>query len=762
MSAQEPPAPADIDLTTCDREPIHIPGSIQPHGLLLALLPADFTAQMASENAATLSGREMSAILGQPLETVLGEQAGSRLRAPLAALSADTNPVLLPDVTLTVVESGKKVERAFHSLAHRRDGLLVLELEAAGESGAVAFQDIYALVQSFVAGLESVATTAELTHLAAREVQKLTGFDRVMIYRFDPDWNGTVIAESRNEWLPSYLDLRWPASDIPRQARELYRLNRLRLIADARYTPVPIVPTDNPLTGRPLDLSYSTLRSVSPIHIEYMQNMGTPASMSISILRDKKLWGLISCHHHLPRVVSYPLRIACDFLAQMLALQLNAREHSAGYEFQLHLRALTARLLAAMTAQGDFVVGLRSDADALLAQVNAQGAAIINAGQITLVGRTPTQEQAAELTAWLAAEERGEVYGTDCLSDVFPPAGAYQEVGSGLLAVSISQLRRSYVLWFRPETVQTVTWGGDPRKPATPGQERLHPRKSFEQWKETARGRSLPWRAGEVEAAGELRNAVVGIVLRRAEEMATLNAELEHSNQELEHSNKELEAFSYSVSHDLRAPFRHIVGYSEMLRELYADKLDERGHRYVNTIIESAHHAGTLVDNLLSFSQMGRAALNIMRVDMNQLVAEVRQDVMTEAEGRAIIWNIHDLPPVNADVVMLRLALRNLLSNAVKYTRQQLEARIEVGSTIQGGETVFFARDNGAGFDMRYLDKLFGVFQRLHRAEEFEGTGIGLANVRRIVERHGGRVWAEGIVNVGATFYFTLPQSVPS
>ncbi|MGH1574755.1 sensor histidine kinase [Methylobacterium sp. P31] len=230
-------------------------------------------------------------------------------------------------------------------------------------------------------------------------------------------------------------------------------------------------------------------------------------------------------------------------------------------------------------------------------------------------------------------------------------------------------------------------------------------------------------------------------------------------SEELQRSNKELEAFSYSVSHDLRAPFRHIVGYSNLLKTREGANLSERGRHYVETIIEAAFSAGTLVDNLLTFSQMGRHSLNKVSGDLNALVDEVRRKAERDVPSdRTVRWEVGSLGRVHADPVMLRLVIENLLSNAVKYTRNKSEAVIEIGRLPpQDGEAVFFVRDNGVGFDMAYVDKLFGVFQRLHRVEEFEGTGIGLANVRRIVERHGGRTWAEGDLGKGATFYFTLP-----
>lgn len=745
----------------CDREPIHVPGSIQPHGVLLVLRPTDLVVIQASSNLVDWLGVGLDACLGQPITNWFDERFAQRLRTIGRQSPSQTAAPSVPQQHFLGLVAPREISpclnargSAFDAVAHPTAAGLVLELEIA-EEPAVAEPTL--LLERLMQRAESAATLEQLCQVTAEEVRRLSGFDRVLVYRFDADGNGTVVGEAGNGRLPSYLHHRFPAADIPAQARSLYRHNRLRLIPDADYQPVPLAPQLNPQTGAPLDMSYATLRSVSPIHVQYMKNMQTAASMSVSILRDGQLWGLISCHHQRPRYVSLAIRRTCDLFARAFSLRLSALEHRQDFARGLEVRSAYGQLLETLAGENEVVVALREASQPLLALAGAAGAAVrSDKHQLLLVGQTPTPQQVDDLAAWLATDVQQDLYHTDNLAAAHPPAAAYAGRASGLLAIGISKLHASYVMWFRPEIIQTIKWGGDPSLASKDGDAaQLHPRASFATWKEIVRRRSLPWQASELEVVSELRSAIVDTVLRKAEELAELNTELARSN-------KELEAFSYSVSHDLRAPLRHIAGFAELLMQSETLPQSERDRRWLENILQSSEYASRLVDKLLSYSRLGQAQLQLTQIDLQQLVEELRQDVLQDAPGRDIRWEIAELPSVTADLMMLRMAVRDLISNAVKYTRHRDVATIEIGSRQQDDETIVWVKDNGVGFDMQYMEKLFGVFQRLHRWEDYEGTGIGLANVRRVIERHGGRTWADGKVDGGATLFFSLPRQAIS
>lgn len=730
----------------CAREPIQIPGSIQPHGFLLVIDEAASTIIQVSANVSDWLGLEPQSLIGATLTRVFAEP--ERLLQRLQALpEEEQNPFHIGDVRFL---SGSSTARPMTMMVHRHDQVLIAEFEPAGDMTG-AYGNVYPLMRGFISQMTVDESIEALCQRSVSEVKRITGFGRVKAYHFDVDGNGLVNAEAADDDYESLLGLSFPASDVPAQARALYLANRIRVIENANYQPSPLLPANNPLTGAPLDLTFATLRSVSPVHLQYMRNMQTMASMSISIVVRGRLWGLISCHHATPRRVSFQTRTACELLGSVLSLQIESKEAHAANQRMLSLRRQIVQMLAAMADLDSVTGGLRAMPEVLLGFVGASGAAVISGASVDVYGETPEREQIVKLAEWLSGRDPHEVFRSDNISRDIPELPVLATSVSGVLATAISELHSNFIIWFRPEQARVVNWAGKPEKSVSPSGS-LNPRHSFALWQQTVRGFSRPWDDMDCEAVIELRAAVLGIVLRKAEEMAALADELKKSN-------KELEAFSYSVSHDLRAPLRHIAGYAELLNDIEGSKLSDRGVRFLENISDSARFAGTLVDNLLSFSQMGRSAMRFSDVDLNAMVESIRREMLPDYEGRALEWKVTGpLPVVIADAAFLHLAMRNLLSNAIKYTRNQDPAVIEVGSYEEDGKVVVFIRDNGVGFDMAYASKLFGVFQRLHRMEEFEGTGIGLASVRRIIERHDGTVWAHSQLGHGATFYFALPR----
>lgn len=717
--------------------------TIQSRGVLLCLSEPELHIGQASENLEAALGTPLARALHAPVEHVIGMAGRELLARAVATHRIDEVPMYFGTVR---TPHGHRLD----AIVHRHRGALILELEPTTRAADGAFASMYLLVRTFVASLQAVDSVDALTDLATQEVRRMTSFGRVTIYRLDADGSGRVLSEARDAAYDSLLGMQLPGTGLTPEARDVQVRNPLRLVADIDDAPVRLVPARDPATGHAADLSYAALRAASAAQRETMRRMGARAALTLTLTVRGRLWGMIECHHASPLTLAFEVRLACEHLAQILSLQIEAKEDREEIAHRLELRRILVRLLAAMTDRDNFLDGLLEHPADLLRFASASGAAIVHRGECVRVGEAPDADSILQLTDWLARERPREVFHTDRLSAAYPGGAALLPQAGGVLAVQISQLHRHYVLWFRPEAPRTVSWAGGTLTPADDSAASVLARTHH--WQQHIAQTSHPWRPSELETAAEFRYAVLNIVLRRAEEAAELADELRRANHELE-------AFSYSVSHDLRAPLRHIAGYAELLGEMEGDHVSARGRHFLQTIADSSRFAGKLVDDLLTFSQMGRGALQTTDVDLALLVRGIARDLRAETGDRYIEWEIAALPVVRADPAFLQLAMRNLLSNAIKYTRNRDPARIRVDAEQSPEETIVRIADNGVGFSMEYVGKLFGVFQRLHRMEEFEGTGIGLANVRRIIERHGGRTWAEGELDRGATFYFALPRA---
>jgi light-regulated signal transduction histidine kinase (bacteriophytochrome)/CheY-like chemotaxis protein len=493
-----------VDLTSCDREPIHLLGAIQSFGFLLSV-NADWTVIRTSANTHSYIGLDPDELAGQPVECCIPKDVLHDIRGRLQLTGA-------PGVVERLFGQRLKPDGKLFDIAIHQSGLeIIMEFEPSEVEEAAALLTLRTVLNS----LERHVNQRDLCRDAARKVRAWTGFDRVMVYRFDEDGSGEVVAESARNGLPPFLGLRYPAADIPVQARALYERNILRIIVDVDAAPAAIIPALTP-EGMTLDLSMSVLRSVSPVHLEYLRNMGVRSSMSISILRGGRLWGLIACHHGTPNHVGFQRRSVAELFGQMFSYLLEVRSREEERLHDEQARDILHRLASAFASPDELLTQMPKALASLTGYVAADGIGTYQSGEITLTGTTPTKEEFLQIVRFLNTTTAGRVYATHCLKEVFPPAANFTMRAAGLLSVPISRIPRDYLVFFRREIVRTVTWAGEPTKVVTPDLDgiRLAPRKSFQAWQETVRDQSERWNARDMRAAESLRVTLIELVLR--------------------------------------------------------------------------------------------------------------------------------------------------------------------------------------------------------------------------------------------------------
>lgn len=510
MASDLPATPfGPIDLTDCAREPIHVPGSIQTFGVLLAMRAGDDRISQVSSNTDLVFGLPPDEVVGQKLGKVLGEQHAAHIADVLAAGNwKEVNP-------LKIAVERKGSAFPVNAIVHRYDGLDFVELEPVSAEGAEAATRSWNLVQSALLRLQKSLNIPDLWTTVVAEVQRITGYDRVMVYKFDRDDHGYVIAEQKREHQQPFLGLHYPASDIPDQARRLYRMNWVRYIPDIHYKPVDVIPVVDEDHRRLTDMTHCVLRSVSPVHCEYLHNMGVAASMSVSILRDSRLWGLIACHNDTPKYLPYELRAACELLGQVLSIRIAALEETEDNDYKTKTNSLQARFLADLPRHTDVASALVSQTPNLMEFIACTGAAVCFGNRISVLGRAPGESQIRTILQNTLSRVTAPIFVTDRLQDRVVEARTLTDTASGVLCFTVSRAHNFHVLWFRTEQVQVVHWSGEPSKPVHFDGEalRLSPRRSFEIWKEEVRGKSQAWLQTEIEAAAELRATLMSLLL---------------------------------------------------------------------------------------------------------------------------------------------------------------------------------------------------------------------------------------------------------
>ncbi len=623
------------DLSTCDREPIHLLGRVQHFGCLLALT-SDWIISRASTNVREYLGLDADALVGTPFGSLIPGEVFAELREHVSELNTEDAVSRMFGVKLL---SGS--DRTYDLAMHVSGAWIILDIEA-GE--AAEYSDTNQHVRNMLAALPSCDSVEALCRAAARQVRELTGFDRVMVYRFAADGSGEVVAEERHASATSYLGLHFPASDIPQQARTLYRRNLLRIISDVDDPGSPIVPEFSP-DGKPLDLSMSGLRSVSPIHIEYLKNMGVHASLSISILKRGKLWGLFACHHESSRVLPYRIRTGAELYGQIFGFVLDQLEGEIRSLGSGKAQALHHRLMSELADESGLAAKFPRLASSLQTVIECDGVAGYIDGQLLAEGDTPAEEDIKKVVRFLNTAGCSTIYKTDCLGDVFPPAEHYAATASGLLALPVSRTPRDYMMFFRKEFVSTVAWAGDPTKPlvADSQGERLTPRKSFELWQQTVRGRSKPWSDIECEAAESVRVTLLEVILRMADVAASDRARAQERQELL------IAELNHRVRNILNL-IRGLVTQSSADSRSVADFTDVVGGRI---------HALARAHDQITQQNWSPASLTRL------IDTEVKAYIASKAERVVVKGNDVMLAPVAATT--MALVIHELTTNSAKY-----------------------------------------------------------------------------------------------
>lgn len=736
-----------VNLTNCEHEPIHIPGSIQPHGFLLGLDMDSDRIEFCSGNSFEYLGVAHDGLLGKSFASVFGE-----LLEPLEADFAKGKQ--LPH---SLAING----RLFRCTLHASGGIRILEGEP--EAGSPQSVNLYDQTVEFLSYLNNTKTLRELCDRVVIGTRELTGYDRVMVYRFDKDYNGEVFAESCRGDLEPFLGLHYPHTDIPVQARQLYMKNLLRLITDVHYVPVPIYTLDDQ-PGKNLDLSLSLLRSTSPIHVEYLQNIGVGATLTISLIHRDRLWGLIACHHYSPKNISPDVRLAAQLQGQFIMSQLDVRQSNEEYavarKTNMALERLTALNLPPI-AETFKIISLSPD---LLKVANASGVSMLISGSVYHNGVVPEDEDVIALSDWLASHTNESTFFTDKLIHFVPDMKPLLQQASGVIYHSLGN--GNSIIWYRPETVKEVHWAGDPEKAIIRDSRGLHPRNSFDLWKQTIKSTSKPWLQPELNAAANYAHALqkqIGMLLLSREE-----EKYRHLSEVLKETNSELENINWISTHDLQEPLRKIQLIASRLITRESEHLSESVRDSLERLNGSAHRMQVLLGDILKYTRIKYSEEALETVDLNDVLKSVVEESAEAFREKGGGITVGKMPAIKGIPFLLKQLFSNLILNSLKYAHGERPPEVRIRllpepATCAGTASrnhpchVIEVSDNGIGFETQYAESIFNIFTRLHNHNLYKGSGVGLALCKKIMQTHEGAITAMGEEGKGAVFMLYFP-----
>ncbi|GAB3515677.1 ATP-binding protein [Emticicia fontis] len=740
-----------VNLTNCEQEPIHVPGSIQPHGFLIAI-DADFIIRYTSANVNNFSTLSVEEILQKPIEALIGTDQLPELQHYLSHLQ--------DRITTPHIVNIEGVQ--FQCIIHKSNDLLICEFEPVSEF-IPRVSTVYDQAINFAKYMGQAMTLQQLCHSVVTEIRALTGYDRVMVYRFDKEYNGEVFAESKVEEQEPFLELHYPHTDIPLQARQLYIKNLLRLIVDINYTPVPIFTKEN-ATNESLDLSYSTLRSVSPIHVEYLRNMGVGATLTISLIHEGKLWGLIACHHYSYKYIDHYTRIAAQLQGHFLTSQIQVREMAEEYTVAANInKSLETLLNQTFEPVRDSLQNLVQQPQ-ILEIANAGGVAVILNDVVYKAGKTPDDDSILKISKWARKKASKGIYSTDGLPEKMPEASEWCGTASGILYYQLGVVHDETIIWFRPESLEEINWSGDPEKAIVKDANGLSPRKSFQLYQQIVKCRSHEWTKTEQTAASTFSYSLqkfITLILLSEEE-----ARQRELTKQLKESNLELENISWISTHDLKEPLRKIQLFSSRLMDL--DKnISPDVTNTLQKMNASANKMQRLISDITNYSKIRHSEQSFETIDVQELISKVETELHEEIEEKKATIHTQGLTTITGIPVIINQLFSNLIGNALKFSKEGVPAIIHINqseapvASPDPHDTRLYTRitvaDNGIGFENEFSERIFKIFTRLHTADKYQGTGIGLALCKKIMQLHTGHIFAEGAKNQGATFSLYFP-----
>jgi light-regulated signal transduction histidine kinase (bacteriophytochrome) len=736
----------EYDLSNCDVEPIQFIRHYQKHGFLLVVERGHLIVKAHAGDFLGLHTADT--VVGKTLAEVLGEEAASLIGQVLAKEDYQAhNPLAVDLAQSTVVNAG-----LLNLIMNPSGEDVLLEFEPREEK--VSGSSFLFRIDQALSYIQNSGFTDKLFSSVVKKVKSLTEYDRVMLYRFDAEFNGEVVAEARNEDLEPFLHLRYPHTDIPEQARALFLINSVRHIVDTSPQEVSVIHS-HPKAGE-LDLTHSVNRGSSPIHLRYLSNMRVGASLVVALVVNQKLWGLISCHHNTPKLVDFRLRSVISLMGKVLSGHL-ALQEAADFRNRILASSVSrSKIFERMSERFNIVEGLLNpDSPTLPELTSAVGAAVLFDGEIHQIGQTPSTSEITAIVDHLGTRAES-LFATERFFDELPAARNFENPPAGLLSIRLTRQPAEYILWFRPEIRKTVLWGGNPnlRKQIKKGKVDIHPELSFKKWAEQMEGISEAWEAHHFDAASGLRNDIKEVILQKYQEARRLNGQLVEAYEELE-------TFSYSVSHDLRAPLNNIKGFAQVLQEDYGAQLDDFGQEALRTIVTSVGRMNSFINDMLDFSRLSQQETKLLEVELDKVIDEVLSDLNYQTKNAQFSRKGGGVV-LQGDFIQLKQLVQNILSNAFKYSSKVAQPEIILESGTENGTVFFRVTDNGIGMDMKKAGNIFTVFNRLVSKDEYEGSGIGLSIAHRIIEKHNGTINVDSEPGRGTTFTVVLPAGINS